>query len=126
MTILKSSLLQNAVDSPLHSHHMEIVNYNTNRIEERVVAINNLERGVREVGELFGDMALLVHNQGVNIDNIETNIQTTHVNIDRSRDQLIKASQYQTKRRKCYIKCICFTIGILTILIIILIVIPKN
>jgi t-SNARE complex subunit (syntaxin) len=127
MTTLKKSLIQNIVESPLHEHSMQVVDHNPNVIEERVVAINNLERGVREVGELFGDMALLVNNQGENIDNIETNIQNTHVSIDQARDQLVRASQYQRRHRKCYIKCICLTIGVLTILIIVLaVILPKN
>ena len=126
MAALKSSLLQSAMESPLHEQRMQTVDHNPQIIEERVVAIHGLERGVREVGELFNDMALLVNNQGENIDNIETNIQNTHVTINQARDQLVKASRYQRRRRKCYYRCICFTIGILTILIIILIVIPKN
>lgn len=127
MTTLKSSLLQTATESPLHEQRMQTVDHNQHVIEERVVAIHSLERGVREVGELFNDMALLVNNQGENIDNIETNIQNTHVSIDQARDQLVKASHYQRTRRKCYIKCMCITIGVLTILIIVLAVIsPKN
>ena len=127
MAALKSSLLQAVIESPLHEHRMQVVDHNPQIIEERVVAIHSLERGVREVGELFGDMALLVQNQGENIDNIETNIQNTHVSIDQARDQLVRASQYQRRRRKCYIKCICLTIGVLTILIIVLaVILPKN
>jgi t-SNARE complex subunit (syntaxin) len=121
MTALKSSLLQTATtESPLHEHRLQAVDHNPQVIEERVVAIHSLERGVREVGELFNDMALLVNNQGENIDNIQTNIENTGVNIEQAREQLVKASKYQRTRRKCYIRCICITIGLLTILIIVL------
>ncbi len=121
MAALKSSLLQTVItESPLHEHRLQTVGHNPQVIEERVVAIHSLERGVREVGELFNDMALLVNNQGENIDNIQTNIENTGVNINQAREQLVQASKYQRTRRKCYIRCICITIGLLTILIIVL------
>jgi len=128
MTTLKNSLLQTVTtESPLYEHRLQAVDHDENIIEERVVAIHKLEKNVREVGELFNDMALLVNNQGENIDNIQTNIENTHINIEQARDQLVKASQYQRRKRKCYIRCICITIGVLIILIIILAVIsPKN
>jgi t-SNARE complex subunit (syntaxin) len=128
MAPLKTLLLQNVVASPLHTHNMEeVVNVNSNVIENRLVDINNLERGVREVGELFTDISLLVQEQGEHIDNIETNIQGSNINIDKARQQLVRANQYRVRRRRCYIKCICFTIVLLICIIILLIITsPKN
>jgi len=120
MVPLKTSLLTNEVASPLHAHTMELVT-NTTSLEERSVAINNLEQGVREVSELFTDIGLLVQEQGEQIDNIEITIQHSDLNISNANKELVRASQYQARTRKCYIKCGCVIIGILTCIIIIVI-----
>ena len=88
--------------------------------QQDIQAIDHLATGVQEVHELFTDMALLVNAQGENIDNIETNIQNSSMNIEQSNDQLIKANKYQKRKRRCVCKCVCKCICFLLTTIIII------
>ena len=90
------------------------------QLEERERDINNLARGVQEVSDLFTDMSLLVSHQGIQIDNIETNIQNSFSHIDKANIQLIKAKKYQEKRRKCCIKIFCISFFIIILITVII------
>ena len=97
--------------------------------EQRVIAINQLAQDVEQVSELFTDMALLVNEQGENIDNIQTNIENSDTNIHKATHQLVKANTYQKRKRRCAIRCVCFlTLGITisSIILIIKISIQNN
>ena len=93
-------------------------------LAERERDINKLARGVREVGDLFTDISLLVTYQGNNIDNIETNIQTTFNNIEKANIQLDKIKKYKQKRRNCCIRIAC--IGFFVITFFVMIIILSN
>ena len=96
------------------------------QLEERERDINNLARGVQEVSDLFTDMSLSVSHQGIQIDNIETNIQNSFSHIDKANIQLIKAKKYQEKRRKCCIKIFCVSFFIIGFFILLIIITNKN
>ena len=83
-----------------------------NRImEQRSADINHLANEVQQVGELFTDLAILVENQGEQLDNIETNIQDTVYSTDKAKNELIKINKYKMSKRKCrcYLCLICST-----------------
>jgi t-SNARE complex subunit (syntaxin) len=90
-------------------------------LEERERDINKLTRGVREVGDLFTDISLLVSYQGNNIDNIEANIQNTFNNIEKANIQLEKIKKYKQKRRNYCIRIACIGFFIITFFVIIII-----
>ncbi len=90
--------------------------------EERNTAIDHLARDVQQVSELFSDMALLVNEQGENIDNIQMNIENSDTNIQKATDQLIKANKYQNKKRQRACRCVCCLITAIIISGIILII----
>jgi len=91
---------------------------------ERERDINKLAKGVREVGDLFTDISLLVSYQGNNIDNIETNIQNTFNNIEKANIQLNKIKKYKEKRRNCCLRIFC--IGFFIIIFFVIIIILSN
>ena len=112
-------------EQPLHQQQQQqnqIEDVGERIMEERVVAINQLSSDVQQVSDLFTDMALLVHEQGHHIDNIETNIVNSRNNIEGANRQLVKASRYQRRKRKCVCRCICFLIIASTIGILILVI----
>ena len=90
------------------------------QLEERERNINNLAKGIQEVSDLFTDMSLLVSNQGIQIDNIENNIQNSFSHIDKANIQLIKAKKHQEKKRKCCIKIFCVSFFIVTLVTVII------
>ncbi|XP_072311357.1 syntaxin-2-like [Eucyclogobius newberryi] len=66
-----------------------------NEIEFRHVHILSLESSIRELHELFTDIALLVENQGELVNNIEKNVMSAADYIDHSKKVTDKAIEYK-------------------------------
>ncbi|XP_044734576.1 syntaxin-1A isoform X4 [Chrysoperla carnea] len=89
-------------------------------IEARHADIIKLENSIRELHDMFMDMAMLVENQGEMIDRIEYHVSQTTNYVEEGRTQLTKAEGYQTKARKkkiLIIICIIIAIAILVIIL---------
>jgi len=85
-------------------------------IKDRHKDIQNLEKSLLELHEMFMDMALLVESQGEMIDRIEFAVEQSHNYVKRATVDVKKARQYQTKARQkmiCVIICIIILIVIL-------------
>ncbi|XP_014480619.1 PREDICTED: syntaxin isoform X4 [Dinoponera quadriceps] len=94
-------------------------------IEARHNDIIKLENSIRELHDMFMDMAMLVESQGEMVDCIEYCVNQTSDHVDQARGELLKAEEYQTKsRKKLFLIAICVTILVI-ILIIILVVSLK-
>lgn len=65
------------------------------RLQDKEAAINRLEEDIRDVNEIFKDLATLVHTQGEVVDSIEASVETAYIQVDEGVQQLRKASQYQ-------------------------------
>ena len=125
MNSLKQILLHTPKSTEVtHEHPLQNQPQQMNEIiiEERNTAIDHLATDMQQVSELFSDMALLVNEQGENIDNIQINIENSDTNIQKATDQIIKANKYQNKKRRRTCKCICCLITAITISGIILII----
>ncbi|KAM3682733.1 hypothetical protein ACB098_12G095300 [Castanea mollissima] len=72
----------------------EIV-FNEAIIEEREQGIKEIQHQISEVNEIFKDLAVLVHEQGVMIDDISSNIESSHTATTEASSQLQKASKSQ-------------------------------
>ena len=97
------------------------IDTNENVLREREVGIGQLNRSVQEVAEIFQDLALLVNEQGAQIDNIETNIETAAGNTERGVRELARASNYQRRARGR----MCIIGACVLVLLIILILVLK-
>lgn len=82
-----------------HAQQMSAVVANEAIIAEREVGIGQLSRSVQEVNEIFQDLALLVNEQGTQIDNIQTNIETAASRTDAGVRELARASRHQRAAR---------------------------
>ncbi|XP_076265814.1 syntaxin 1A isoform X5 [Rhynchophorus ferrugineus] len=91
-------------------------------IEARHADIIKLENSIRELHDMFMDMAMLVENQGELVDRIEYHVETTGNHVAEGRVQLKAAEEYQSKARKKKI----FIFICLTVLIVILIIILST
>uniref|UniRef100_H2LE90 Syntaxin-3 n=1 Tax=Oryzias latipes TaxID=8090 RepID=H2LE90_ORYLA len=69
-------------------------------IESRHKDIVRLESSIKELHDMFVDIAMLVESQGDVIDNIEKNVSQSVDHIVEAREQTKKAVRYQTKARK--------------------------
>ncbi|XP_040842835.1 syntaxin-2 isoform X2 [Ochotona curzoniae] len=91
-----------------------------NEIESRHKDIMKLETSIRELHEMFVDMAMFVETQGEMVNNIERNVMNAADYVEHAKEETKKAIKYQSKaRRKMMFMIIC-VIVLLVILGIIL------
>jgi len=88
-------------------------------IEARHADIIKLENSIRELHDMFMDMAMLVESQGELIDRIEYNVTNTADAVITAKDELKIAEDYQSKARskKIYL-FICLIILILVLIVV--------
>ncbi|XP_022739738.1 syntaxin-22-like isoform X3 [Durio zibethinus] len=67
--------------------------FNEAMIEEREQGIRAIEEQIGQVTEIFKDLAVLVHEQGVVIDDVSSNIDSSSAATIQARVQLAKASK---------------------------------
>ncbi|XP_004545554.1 syntaxin 3b isoform X2 [Maylandia zebra] len=91
-----------------------------NEIEARHKDIVRLESSIKELHDMFVDIAMLVESQGDMVENIEQNISKSVDHIVAAKEQTKKAVRYQTKARK---KIIIIAVVCAVVLLIILIII---
>jgi len=83
-------------------------------IEARHADIMKLENSIRELHDMFMDMAMLVESQGEMIDRIEYHVEHARDYIETAKQDTKKALVYQSKaRRKKIMILICLTITII-------------
>jgi len=73
--------------------------FNELLIQDRENDIRAIERDMVEVSEIFTDLSKLVIDQGGLIDNIESNVEVAHVQVETGVVELKKASEYQKSSR---------------------------
>ncbi|KAI5679652.1 hypothetical protein M9H77_00879 [Catharanthus roseus] len=86
-------------------------------IQERHDAVKEIEKNLRELHQVFMDMAVLVQTQGEQLDDIESHVQRASSFVRGGTQQLEVAKKHQKNTRKWT----CF--GIILLLIIILIIV---
>ncbi|XP_069950484.1 syntaxin-1A-like isoform X4 [Cherax quadricarinatus] len=89
-------------------------------IEARHADIVKLETSIRELHDLFMEMAILVESQGEMVDRIENHVQEAQEYVETAKVQTKAALQYQGKARRKKIMIIICVIILLCVLILIL------
>ncbi|XP_052006141.1 syntaxin-3-like isoform X2 [Xyrauchen texanus] len=92
-------------------------------IEARHKDIVRLESSIKELHDMFQDIAMLVESQGNMVDNIELNVGKAVDHIEVAKAETKKAAKYQSKARKKMI--ILGVIGVIVLVIIIIIIITQ-
>lgn len=85
-------------------------------IEGRHKDIVKLESSIKELHDMFMDIAMLVENQGEMLDNIELNVMHTVDHVEKARDETKRAVKYQGQARKKLIIIIVVVVVLLAIL----------
>eukprot|EP00850_Spirogloea_muscicola_P006045 SM000028S10139 [mRNA] locus=s28:514817:518207:- [translate_table: standard] len=82
--------------------------FNEAIIEERDQGIREIQQQIGEVHEIFKDLAVLIHEQGGMIDDIEANIESGHALTMQANTQLSKAAKSQRSANSltCWLMCI--------------------
>ncbi|KAK9467256.1 t-SNARE [Lipomyces arxii] len=88
------------------------LDFQNSLIAEREVEIQGIEQGISELNEIFRDLGTMVTEQGVMIDNIESNITNVADSTQHASAELTKASRYQksTRNRSC---CLLFILVVI-------------
>ncbi|XP_020286185.1 syntaxin isoform X3 [Pseudomyrmex gracilis] len=95
-------------------------------IEARHADIIKLENSIRELHDMFMDMAMLVESQGEMVDRIEYWVNQTGDHVGQARGELIEAEEYQRKsRKKMIFIIICVLISAVILVAIIVGFLPK-
>lgn len=81
-------------------------------IENKHREILKLETSIKELHQLFVDMAILVEQQSEMLDQIEFNVNTSVAHTKKATEELKSAKKYQKKSRKnmCILICVVTTI----------------
>ncbi|KAJ8401098.1 hypothetical protein AAFF_G00390550 [Aldrovandia affinis] len=91
-----------------------------NEIESRHKDIIRLESSIKELHDMFVDMAMLVETQGEMINNIEKNVSSAVEYIGHAKEETKKAVRYQKKaRRKGLYVAVCVLVLVVVLAIII-------
>ncbi|XP_069089128.1 syntaxin-3 isoform X2 [Pleurodeles waltl] len=69
-------------------------------IESRHKDIVRLESSIKELHDMFMDIAMLVENQGEITNIIEVSMEKTVDHVEKARDDIVKAVKYQNQSRK--------------------------
>lgn len=93
-------------------------------IEARHQEILHLEENIKELHDMFYDMAILVEEQGEMIDLIEHNVELAAAHVEVGQQNIRRAAEYSrsNRRLKCII-CMVITGVVVVILVIILIIV---
>ncbi|XP_065173835.1 syntaxin-1A isoform X2 [Atheta coriaria] len=94
-------------------------------IQARHADIIKLETSIRELHDMFMDMAMLVENQGEMIDRIEYHVEHAVDYVQTATQDTKKALKYQSKaRRKKIFIFICLAVAIIILIVILATLLP--
>ncbi|KAH9541556.1 hypothetical protein CY35_14G071000 [Sphagnum magellanicum] len=92
--------------------------FNEAVIEEREQGIREIHQQIGEVNEIFKDLAVLVHEQGYMIDEIDKNVVGAEAATDQATHQLAKAQESQKSGSN--IACLILVIIVVVLLILVI------
>ena len=72
-----------------------------------------------EIHGLLQDMAVLVHDQGLQIDDIDANVSSYEMRTEEAGREIVKADKYQrsARNRKCILLCIVVIVIVVLLLV---------
>ncbi|XP_062856266.1 syntaxin 3b isoform X2 [Trichomycterus rosablanca] len=89
-------------------------------IESRHKDIQRLESSIKELHDMFVDIAMLVENQGDTVNNIEANVSKAVDHVEAAKVETKKAVRYQSKARKKVVIIVCVVVVLLCIIALII------
>lgn len=100
-----------------------MVTYNAAIIDERDQEIQGLVKDIGELNEMFQDVAVMVHDQGVMVDTVETNAVLTSDRVEQGRVELEHAEKSQvaaTNKKMCMAVVAGIVVGVIVAIIILM------
>jgi syntaxin 7 len=94
--------------------------FNEALIDERDQAITEITGQIGEVHQIFQDLAVLVHDQGEMMDDIESNITRAATQTQDAHVQIVRAERSQRKARNTWCFLMMLTAGVVAVLLLII------
>ncbi|CAM8985141.1 unnamed protein product [Rhodiola kirilowii] len=95
------------------------IGFNDAMIDEREQGIREIQEQIGEANEIFKDLAVLVHDQGVTIDDIHSNIEASSSATNQAKVQLVKASKSVKSRSSwCW-----WVLGIFIVIVVVIVLV---
>ncbi|KYR00190.1 syntaxin 7 [Tieghemostelium lacteum] len=87
--------------------------YHNSIIQERDEDIKQIEQSIYQINEIFIDLSQLVGEQGVMLNNIESNLESTYLNTKEANVQLNQASKHQqsSRNKMCWLALILLIVA---------------
>ncbi|KAJ3030798.1 UNVERIFIED_CONTAM: hypothetical protein HDU68_007715 [Siphonaria sp. JEL0065] len=103
------------------------VEYNESLIQEREQDLQNIERSIIEVNEIFRDLGTIVGEQQFMLDHIESNVGSVSVHVEGATNELRVAAERQkaAQNRMCCLYTVLGAIGLVVILVNLLFVMTQ-
>lgn len=86
-------------------------------IAEREEDIRGIEQGINDINGIYRDLGALIAHQGEQMDSVENNISTVADQTSAAAGELVKANDYQAKRRTCSLILLAVMIVVLVIVL---------
>ncbi|KAJ3140045.1 hypothetical protein HK100_010890 [Physocladia obscura] len=115
---------ENSENAPLLLQQDEAVDaeveYNESLIQEREQDLQNIERSIGEVNEIFRDLGTIVGEQQYMLDHIDSNVGIVAVNMEGATGELRIAAERQkaAQNRMCCLYTILGAVGVIVILVV--------
>jgi syntaxin 7 len=117
--IERQSLLEQQKKQQLLQTEGEL-RFNEALINERDQAITEITGQIGEVHQIFQDLAVLVHDQGEMMDDIESNITRAATQTQDAHVQIIRAERSQRKARNTWCFLMMLAAGVVAVLLLII------
>ncbi|KAI3432200.1 uncharacterized protein J3R85_007611 [Psidium guajava] len=120
----RSSEQQSLLLEPKRQEVVQLDNeiiFNEAIIEEREQGIQEIQQQINEVHEIFEDLAVLVREQGVVIDDISSNIESSHAATTLGTSELVKATKLHKSTSS--LGCLLLVIFGIVLLIVVIVVV---
>lgn len=92
-------------------------------VKEREEALHQLEQDILDINVIFKDLAIMVHDQGEDIDIIEENVDSAVPNVEEGVKHLQKAVDYQSSARRKKIFLVIILAAVLVVITVIIVVV---
>ena len=111
---------QSQLRSQVHKISGNQLAYHEDVVHEREQAINHISKGVQDINKIFSDLNEVVNQQGEQIDTIESSMNDYANNNVLAHQELVKANEYQRRKRKW--SCVLLLALVIILLIVLAII----
>lgn len=93
---------------------------------EKLKAAREIKEGLQDVKDVYDEFGRLVEHQQAGLNEMEKNVGSATVNMQKGQEQLQGAKKEQTRSRKCMCILIGLLVAIVAVIIIVVVVVMKK